>query len=983
MASKKGQSAQEKELKRLRDVLEEKWEFKMCDGVFTHIFGDPQATGAAIGVVVSFDGDDEDAEAVVELMNPLPDCTLPSPYSPAALKEVETTIYDLAMRFLGVSVMRFASGVTKYFRDLFPNDPSFIDKEYDAWFKVRKEVDDADKSSGGNSKSGAKASSSSGGGVTLSALEKAERSASALAASMMASSSSPASSLMVALLPATTSNSKGPSKKPATGATSRAKEEAQQERLAAARQRDESQRNAEAQSRLEAQAARNREIETRRRQQEAERMRREAEVERMRQLELEKRRAHTKARDQRQRQKEEAKQREEAREALEHVERERRLAEARKEMYSPPHSFPRPDLTTDRGYDADFVTYLETVYSIKSHMVQYPDAGLEGVPALIGHFDFVSEVNLSRNNLEFAPVYLLAMPSLRKLYLNDNRIKNIPSFMGLHWTSIQLIDLHNNQLTQMPDLTACTSLTALDLEKNQLREFPEGIEYCTNLYHLNLKRNQIKTVPVALGAFLDRKLSFLNLRNNPIVNLPPHIYQQGMKATLKFLVDHGGGATSLSAEDRMTGLAKSLTKLMQKSATTTTASGSVGPLLADIELVSSEGKSFFAHIPILFSRSTFFKRKIEEMSAAKAKAEAFSWLSSTTSPTDTTTTTSSAVLASLSLDSSAPNSAAMIFDPSVASIHSNSAYTVTIEPPTSVSGMAHAVPAPRVKLPILPLEVSEENLAHLLHFLYTDTFIVPTLDLVEAELSMKPETIAEINAANHRLKKQHEAKWNTLLFTARSFLLPRFEMLINEGFEPLAQKKSPDPNPSQWAEQFKALSQGPAHLFDVSFQCGDDSLNLPLLHAHKFILAARSPFLANLLTGHMIEASQRIVRLPDVSRPVMAAIIEFCYTDDVETLDPETIIELLTTAKSYSIFALQHLVESVVGYSLDVDNVSSILSIAWTHSMPHLSRACKFFVISNWSTVTSHPDWQSVDIAVKEKLHSTALKWHAISGSKS
>jgi hypothetical protein len=239
---------------------------------------------------------------------------------------------------------------------------------------------------------------------------------------------------------------------------------------------------------------------------------------------------------------------------------------------------------------------------------------------------------------------------------------------------------------------------------------------------------------------------------------------------------------------------------------------------------------------------------------------------------------------------------------------------------------------------------------------------------------MTTEEISELDHINEELNKAHSSTMTNLVSFAQKFALPHWQMLIEHSFIGCSTLTVD----SDWKSQMKALWKEP-QLRDVEL-CGDarldDAKNSTLpTPVHKIIVASRSPFLTALLSGHMVEATQRIVMLPNVSTSTLRCLIEFCYTDEVETLDPEHVLELLITAKTYGLDRLFSLVESVVGFSLDVDNVSSILSIAWSQQMPQLARACKFFILSHWRAVSSTKDWLEVDEVVRKKLAETARNW--------
>lgn len=64
----------------------------------------------------------------------------------------------------------------------------------------------------------------------------------------------------------------------------------------------------------------------------------------------------------------------------------------------------------------------------------------------------------------------------------------------------------------------------------------------------------------------------------------------------------------------------------------------------------------------------------------------------------------------------------------------------------------------------------------------------------------------------------------------------------------------------------------------------------------------------------------------------LRAIREYCYTGDVEEITGDTAVDLLAAASAYSLPRLKMIVESLLGYSLDVDNVACLYSVAQLYS---------------------------------------------------
>uniref|UniRef100_A0A0N5C0G2 LRRCT domain-containing protein n=1 Tax=Strongyloides papillosus TaxID=174720 RepID=A0A0N5C0G2_STREA len=148
--------------------------------------------------------------------------------------------------------------------------------------------------------------------------------------------------------------------------------------------------------------------------------------------------------------------------------------------------------------------------------------------------DSLVELDLSDNNLRQVPQQgLPALRSLRKLYLNRNRISTLsPVAFDNYYSKDKLLKLEiaGNRLTNgafsgSNVLRALTSLAELSLETNSLTQIPSyALAGCREtLVNLNLGLNQINQVPV--GALDFPKLTSLSLEFNGIVTIIPQAFQ--------------------------------------------------------------------------------------------------------------------------------------------------------------------------------------------------------------------------------------------------------------------------------------------------------------------------------------------------------------------------------------------------------------------------------------------------------------------------
>ncbi|AMP21060.1 hypothetical protein AZF37_07685 [endosymbiont 'TC1' of Trimyema compressum] len=103
---------------------------------------------------------------------------------------------------------------------------------------------------------------------------------------------------------------------------------------------------------------------------------------------------------------------------------------------------------------------------------------------------------------------------LQILDLHNNNITNIPTKIGT-LSDLQYLNLSNNLISVVPsEIANLTKLTELDLDSNQLISFPDVIGNLTNLVHINLAANQLTN------------LTFLGLADN----LLPNNYQDKLNS---------------------------------------------------------------------------------------------------------------------------------------------------------------------------------------------------------------------------------------------------------------------------------------------------------------------------------------------------------------------------------------------------------------------------------------------------------------------
>lgn len=636
--------------------------------------------------------------------------------------------------------------------------------------------------------------------------------------------------------------------------------------------------------------------------------------------------------------------------------------------------------------EESFFEYLELVAACCQRIFQFGNAGIVRVPRCVSVLKDVTEINLNDNKIMLIPAELVSLPNLRRLFLANNKIKMIPDMSGS--VNLEVLDVRQNALSGVPmGIGQCQKLAVFDAEKNKIKDFRD-LAQCLNLDFINLNRNLIKIVPGEL--VLLEKLQYMQIKHNPIVNLPPHIYIQGMAAIMAYINDQ----TNLEASLQTSSIRADFLNLIASAAS-----------LTDFELISTKAAPEIA-ISFPYKEKTLLDR----IDAPK-------------------------VLALL-----LTNDALKTPHPTSVKVHS---LFLISRLPILRDRVIEAVKSGKAAL---SLSVTPKDLNTLIRFIYSDSYDKPTppsQETAEALSKRAPKrcNIPEVETLRHTLVQSWRGDLLNTVDLGKEFQLPYLSTLamkamgaiesetspfatstfardleillptskprkdvsmpelnmedamryITEGFSELSMlggqldpsalpsfasfSSAPVDSPSAVAtdctEGVRSAVWAPN---DIAFRIVNDP-GAPLIGAHKTILSARSPYLHTMLTGGLIESTQTIIDMSDISYDTLKAIVEFCYRDDVTDIHGEMIMELLMKARLFGMDRLLSFVESIVGYSLDVSNVTGILSVAYMYSLPRLFKAAKFFVVSNWSKVTSDSSWEDLSEDIRAKLTKVAIKW--------
>lgn len=136
---------------------------------------------------------------------------------------------------------------------------------------------------------------------------------------------------------------------------------------------------------------------------------------------------------------------------------------------------------------------------------------LESVPDALGSLKHVQAISL-RGNLISDMSPLFSLPALVNVDLRDNKLENhqhIPKALTPHTTSLKVLNLGENSLSQIPDLSFLTSLESLYLDSNPLSDVTHGL-LPTSLKHLYLDNVHLTSVPPAVAQLPRLQMLFMD-----------------------------------------------------------------------------------------------------------------------------------------------------------------------------------------------------------------------------------------------------------------------------------------------------------------------------------------------------------------------------------------------------------------------------------------------------------------------------------------
>lgn len=132
---------------------------------------------------------------------------------------------------------------------------------------------------------------------------------------------------------------------------------------------------------------------------------------------------------------------------------------------------------------------IEKLFSLKD--LTFSGLGIPSIPMKTYQLANLTQLNLSKNEIEFIPEGIEYLKFLSKLCLQNNKISSLP--LGLfRLTQLEILYLTRNTLTFIPEeIGKLLLLKELWVDYNQLRLIPLSILNLSNLQHLHISNNPL------------------------------------------------------------------------------------------------------------------------------------------------------------------------------------------------------------------------------------------------------------------------------------------------------------------------------------------------------------------------------------------------------------------------------------------------------------------------------------------------------------
>ena len=153
---------------------------------------------------------------------------------------------------------------------------------------------------------------------------------------------------------------------------------------------------------------------------------------------------------------------------------------------------------------------------VNLHSLVLSENKLTALPKEVFTLPHLRELNVAKNRITgvLIPSDCAGMTSFRELDASYNALTSLSDSLAPELPNLQALDISENRLKALPDLTGLTSLVTLAVDGNQCTDLPAGLTKLASLQNANFSRNDLRQIDNQIG-FMDN-LSVFSIANNPV-----------------------------------------------------------------------------------------------------------------------------------------------------------------------------------------------------------------------------------------------------------------------------------------------------------------------------------------------------------------------------------------------------------------------------------------------------------------------------------
>ncbi|KAL6728698.1 hypothetical protein Aduo_010441 [Ancylostoma duodenale] len=133
------------------------------------------------------------------------------------------------------------------------------------------------------------------------------------------------------------------------------------------------------------------------------------------------------------------------------------------------------------------------------------------------------------------------------------------------------------------------------------------------------------------------------------------------------------------------------------------------------------------------------------------------------------------------------------------------------------------------------------------------------------------------------------------------------------------------------------------------------------IKAHRCVLGQHSPVFRSMFNNEsMIEAREGVIDIQDAKYESVRAMVEFMYTGSMDTVDANSVDEVLAIADKYEVLPLKEQCERIISNTINQKNITSIAVFADTYSAVLLKQAVIRYLTVHHKNIIRTPEWRAM-----------------------